>query len=173
MRKQIFGRRFKRDTNERKALFRSLMNGLVLNGSIKTTEAKAKAIKGDIEKLVTMGKNKGEGARRILTARLANEKTADKILAEIAPKFATRPGGYTKILRLGVRVKDNAPRVMLTWVEPISVTSMVEVKRSKLVADKAPKSETKKEVKKVEKIKSREARSGSAQTKKPAKKETK
>ncbi|HVZ67158.1 MAG TPA: 50S ribosomal protein L17 [Patescibacteria group bacterium] len=162
MRKQIFGRKFKRDTNERKALFRSLMNGLVLNGSIKTTEAKAKAIKGDVEKLVTMGKNKGESSRRILTARLANEKVADKILAEIAPKFATRPGGYTKILRLGNRVKDNAPYVMLTWVEQISVTPVTEPKRNTLKPTKtsSPKAEVKekKEVKPAKKTAKKETK---------------
>ncbi|HVT01564.1 MAG TPA: 50S ribosomal protein L17 [Patescibacteria group bacterium] len=143
MRKQVFGRKFKRDINERKALFRSLMTSLVLQGQIKTTEAKAKAIKGDVEKLVTMGKTRGDNARRLITARVANEKVADKILSEIAPKFATRPGGYTRILRLGNRVKDNAPYVMLTWVEKISVTPAVEPKNNLTKTPKTAKTEVK------------------------------
>lgn len=130
MRKRIFGRRLRRDTNERKALFRSLMDGLVLHGKIKTTEAKAKAIKGEIEKLVTAAKNKGEESKGLIMSHLANEIVADKIIKEIAPLFKTRPGGYTRILRLAPRVKDAAQMVLLTWVEEVSVTSNVEPKRN-------------------------------------------
>ncbi|HVZ12246.1 MAG TPA: 50S ribosomal protein L17 [Patescibacteria group bacterium] len=141
MRKKIFGRKFKRDTNERKALFRSLMHGLVLHGKIRTTEAKAKAIKGTIEKYVTMGRNKGEEARRDLMSHLANEKVVEKIIAEIAPKFANRPGGYTRILRMQPRVKDGASMVLMTWTETISVTPTTQPKREKTTVSSAKKSE--------------------------------
>lgn len=130
MRKRIFGRRFKRDTNERKALFRSLMHGLVLHGKIKTTEAKAKAIQAAVEKLVTAAKNDGEKALRLITARLANEKVAQKIVSEIAPLFVQRSGGYTRIIKMGPRVKDGARMVLMTWVEEVSVTNLKEPKRN-------------------------------------------
>lgn len=150
MRKRIFGRRFKRDTNERKALFRSLMHGVVLHGKIRTTEAKAKAIKGDLEKFVTAAKTSGKEARTHLVSRLANERVVDKIINEIAPRMANRPGGYLRILRLAPRVADGARQVMLTWVEEIVPTSFEKTKRR---AQK-PKEQTK--VKVPEKPKAKE-----------------
>ena len=132
MRKRIFGRRFKRDTNERKALFRGLMNSLVLQGKIKTTEARAKSIKGAIEKLITVAKNKEENARGHLLSKLPNEKVVDKIIRDIAPKFATRPGGYTRIVKMGPRLKDAAKMVIITWVEEIAPTSFAEPKRKRV-----------------------------------------
>lgn len=129
MRKRIFGRRLKRDTNERKALFRSLMGSLVLHGRIRTTEAKAKSIKGELEKLVTIAKNKEENARNLLMSRLVNTIVVEKVISEIAPKFAARPGGYTRIIRMGPRVKDGAKMVLMSWVEEIAPTSFKQPKR--------------------------------------------
>ena len=151
MRKRIFGRRFKRDRNERKALFRSLMHALVLNGKIRTTEAKAKSIKGEIEKLVTIARSKGEEGKRILMARLVNEKVVDKLISEIAPLFVSRPGGYTRILKVGARGRDGAKMVMLTFVEEVSKTSVRPEKRDK--TKKTPKIKETKKVKKEEKQK--------------------
>lgn len=145
MRKQIFGRRLKRDTNERKALFRSLMVGLILHGKIKTTEAKAKSIKSSVEKLVTIGKTKGADAKRQLMMSLASEKASDKIIAEIAPKFEGRTGGYTRILRIGNRTKDGASMVLMSWTETILPTALKEPKRKPKTATK--KVESKAEVK--------------------------
>jgi len=130
MRKRIFGRRFKRDTNERKALFRSLMSSLVLHGKIRTTEAKAKSIRAEIEKLVTAAKNQGEEANRHIMKSLPNETVVAKIIAEIAPKFATRPGGYTRIIRMDRRIKDGAKMVLMSWVEEVSPSPFKEPKRN-------------------------------------------
>jgi large subunit ribosomal protein L17 len=152
MRKRIFGSRLKRDTNQRKLLFRSLMRSLVLVGKIKTTEAKAKAIKGEIEKLVTKAKKKNNGARQLLMSRLADDLVVDKIISEIAPKFVSRPGGYTRILKLGRRLKDAAPMVMLTWVEEVTATSFEEPKRSALNKSKSSPEKTK-ESKKTKTVK--------------------
>lgn len=131
MRKRVFGRKLKRNINQRKALFRSLMASLVLNGKIKTTEAKAKSIKGEIEKMVTHAKKSGEEAKRILLKNLADEKIVDRIIKDIAPKFKARPGGYTRILKLGPRVKDAAQMVMMTWVEEMAPASFKQEKRNK------------------------------------------
>jgi len=130
MRKQVFGRKLRRDKNERKALFRSLMNSLIIYGKIKTSEAKAKSIKGEIEKLVTAAR-KGEDSRRLIVGKLANEVTSDKLINEIAPLFATRPGGYTRILKLGVKGKDNSPYVMISFVEAVTPTPVKSEKREK------------------------------------------
>lgn len=118
MRKNIFGRRFKRDINERKALFKSLMSALVLDEKIKTTEAKAKSIKGSIEKLVTVAKKKEDNARKFLSGHLIPE-AIDKMINRIAPQFTKRPGGYTRIVRMRRRVSDSASMVVMEWTEEI------------------------------------------------------
>jgi large subunit ribosomal protein L17 len=141
MRKRIFGRRFKRDINQRKALFRSLMRELVLRERIQTTEAKAKSIKAEIERHVTKAKIQGEASRVHLQKHFTHD-VVNKIVTDIAPRFATRPGGYTRIVRMGNRLKDNAPMVYIEWVEKSTVEVVVPSKKRK---DKAvaTKSETK------------------------------
>lgn len=119
MRKQVFGRRFKRDRNERKALFKSLISAMVLKGKIQTTEEKAKAIKGDLEKLVTKAK-KGESARRFLTPYLRPFEI-EKMINQIALTFKERNGGYTRIIKTGRRFSDNASMVIMQWVETIQI----------------------------------------------------
>ena len=116
MRKHIFGRQLSRDANERKALFRNLMSELVLHEKIQTTEQKAKAIKGKVEKLVTKAKKNDIHARVLISPYLTQEAT-DKILEQIAPRFSDRPGGYTRIIRLKRRLQDNASMVVIEWVE--------------------------------------------------------
>jgi large subunit ribosomal protein L17 len=116
MRKQVFGRQLQRDTNERKALFKSLMGALIINESIKTTEAKAKAVKGQIEKIVTRAKNEGAKSERILQGYFTTS-VVRKLINEVAPRFVDRPGGYTRIIKTGNRLRDNAKMVILEWVE--------------------------------------------------------
>lgn len=149
MKKNVFGRKLKRDSNERKALFKNLMSSLILSERIKTTEAKAKAIKGSVEKLVTKVKKKGESARNTLLIDLTSP-AIEKLIVDLAPRFVNRPGGYTRIIKLQNRVADNASQVYIEWVEKSSalVTTQAEPKKSK---DKSkPKKETKKEVVKKE-----------------------
>jgi large subunit ribosomal protein L17 len=130
MRKQVFGRQFKRDINQRKALFRSLMRELVLHERIRTTEAKAKSIKGEIEKHITKAKVQGE-ASRVHLQRDFHHDVVEKIVTDLAPRFKDRPGGYTRIIRVGNRVKDNAPMVFIELVEKgIVVADTKPVKRS-------------------------------------------
>ncbi len=102
MRKKVFGRKFKRDVNERKALFRGLMSQLAIHESIHTTEEKAKAVKGDFEKLVTKARVGGVKAIHSLQPHLSSD-AAKKMLTVIGPRFATRPGGYTRIIKVGRR----------------------------------------------------------------------
>lgn len=117
MRKQVFGRKFKRDTNERKALFKSLASSLVMYERIETTEEKAKAIRGHVEKMVTkVNTNNSEHARRLIQAYLTNEALA-KMMTDIAPRFTKRPGGYTRILKTRSRFSDDASMAIIEWVE--------------------------------------------------------
>lgn len=136
MLKRIYGRKFNKDINQRKALFRGLMRSLALNESIKTTESKAKAIRGEFESHITKAK-KGELAKYHLLKHLA-EDAVDKLVKDIAPLMKDRKGGYTRIIRLGNRVKDNAEMVMLELVEK-SQKTIVAKKDTKAVKKAAKK----------------------------------
>lgn len=117
MKKHVFGRQFKRDANERKAMFKNLLTSLVLKERIKTTEAKAKAIKGAADKLVTKAKKGGINVYKSLHPDI-NGDAVVKMIEEIAPRFTDRKGGYTRILKIGKRrVADNAPMVYIEWTE--------------------------------------------------------
>lgn len=155
MRKRIAGRRLKRDVNQRKALRRSLMNALVQYGRIKTTEAKAKTIKGEFEKLITRAKKDGEAARYHLQKDL-QEASITKLITHIVPQYTNRPGGYTRIVRLGNRMKDNAPLVLLELVDykqSFSANKQLVIeeprKEKKTATKKAATAKTKKETKKT------------------------
>lgn len=132
MRKQVFGRKLKRTTNQRKALFKSLTNALILHGRITTTEAKAKAVRGEIEKLITHAKN-AENALPYLQKHVALS-TAQGIVS-IAPVFKSRPGGYTRIIKMGHRKKDNASMVILEFVEKVKAAEKIEQKQDKKVEE--------------------------------------
>lgn len=159
MRKNVFGRQFKRDVNERKALFKGLMSSLVLNERINTTEEKAKSIKSKVEKLVTKARVGDRHAESLLQPYL-NAEAVKKMMTQVAPRFTNRQGGYTRIIRVGKRFSDNASMVLMEWVEkPVAIalpvkktTKKVPNKKEALNADakvvKAKKAPAKKEVKK-------------------------
>jgi len=117
MKHKISGKKLSLNHDQRKALFKNLINSLILHGQIKTTEAKAKAVKRLVEKLITKGKEQTLHARRLIAAFLQNKKAVNKIVDELAPLFKKRPGGYTRIVRLGERRGDRAPMVKLELVE--------------------------------------------------------
>lgn len=120
MKKQIFGRKFKRDVNQRTALFKGLMSELVMHGRIKTTEQKAKAIRSSAEKLIAKGQKDENLARKLLSTDLIPE-AIEKMIADVAPKFSSRNGGYTRIVRLGRRFNDDASMVIIEWVEGVGL----------------------------------------------------
>lgn len=137
MRKRVYGRRLSRNTNERKALFRSLAVALVANGHIDTTEAKAKAVRPWIEKLITRSKVSDLTSRRALLEDLPSIAVVEKMLTSVGPTFADRPGGYTRLIRLGPRVSDNAPMVRLEFVEEIKEKKTAKVAKKVLAGKKA------------------------------------
>ena len=116
MKKRVFGRHLNRDTNERKALFKSLMTELVLHERITTTEAKARAIRGQVEKLVTKAKRKGQQAEYLLQPYVSAE-AVKKLLSDLAPRYVDRPGGYTRIIKTGNRFYDNASVAIIEFVD--------------------------------------------------------
>lgn len=172
MRKNVFGRQFKRDKNERKALFKSLMSALVLEERIRTTEEKAKAIKGKIEKLITKAKKKSH--KRIFEPYLYPE-AIKKLTTDTALRFFERQGGYTRIIRLGKRFADDASMVLIEWTEGVKVDSgelKVESSEEKLVKENNGKKE---EVKKEQKEKKKPSKKAekTQRVRKSTKKETK
>src|SRR5688500_6595828 len=95
-------RKLSRDSAHRKALFMNLSREVLSHERIKTTEAKAKAVKPEVEKLITLGKRGDMHARRQAMAKLGQDKfVVYRLFEEIAPRYADRPGGYTRILKLG------------------------------------------------------------------------
>ena len=115
MRKNVFGKRLSRDTNERQALFKSLLAHLVTYGRIETTEAKSKAIKGLVDKTITAAK-KNTNASQAFLGKILSRELAKKVVSEIAPRFS-RSSGFTRITKIGSRISDNAALVVMEWVE--------------------------------------------------------
>jgi large subunit ribosomal protein L17 len=116
MRKNIFGRQFSRDTNERKSLFKSLINSLILEESIETTLEKAKAIKGDVDNIINKAKKGNERLAIQLLQRSLGAQAMDKVIKDLALRLNDRTSGYTRIIRLGRRFSDNAQMVVMGWV---------------------------------------------------------
>ncbi|GIV70721.1 50S ribosomal protein L17 [Caldilinea sp.] len=123
MRHRVFGRRLGRNSAQRKALFRNLVRELYLHERIVTTEAKARAVRGDAERLITKAKRglAGESnrvhAQRQVVAYLNDKTVAKKVFDVFAPRYAERNGGYTRIIKLGKRQGDAADMVILELVD--------------------------------------------------------
>lgn len=115
--------RLRRSSDQRKALLRDLVTDLILNGRIETTVAKAKELKRLADKMVTLGKANTLHSRRQVAAFIRFEKAEDgqfavqKLFNEIAPRFANRNGGYTRVIKTGFRRGDAAPLAIIEWVE--------------------------------------------------------
>src|SRR3989338_9044430 len=128
MKKAVYGYKLGRNTKQRKSLFKGLMNSLILNEKIDTTLAKARAIRGPLEKIITVSKTDSIQARRYVMAELGLAYTTAKLIELIGPKFKERPGGYLRIIKLGSRAGDNAPLVRLEFVEEIKPIPLETVK---------------------------------------------
>ncbi len=117
MRHRKAGRKLGRSSGHRKALYRNLITELFRHERIKTTVAKAKAIRPLAEKLITLGKRGDLHARRLAAARLNDPLVVKKLFDELAPRYENRPGGYTRILKLGRRQGDGAEMAIIELVE--------------------------------------------------------
>ena len=111
------GKKLGRDAAHRKALYSNLAAALFEHGRIRTTEAKAKAVRPIAEKLITLGKREDVEARRQAVAYLRHKWVVADLFDDVAPRFADRNGGYTRIVKLGPRLGDAAPMVYLELVD--------------------------------------------------------
>jgi large subunit ribosomal protein L17 len=124
MRHSVAGYKLGRTKSARIALRRNLIKQLFTHERIQTTKAKAAAIRGEAEKLITLARNSASGsdtdklnARRLAISKLGDNQLIKRLFDDIAPRFATRPGGYTRVLKLGPRLGDSAEMVVLELVE--------------------------------------------------------
>lgn len=132
--------KLKRNASHRRALLANLACSLVEHGRIRTTLAKAKALRPVAEKLVTLAKRDDIHSRRLAVAFLHHKEVVKKLFAEVAPAAKDRQGGYCRITKLGARMSDSAPMAVIEWVDATAVKEETEAP--------AEKAESKKEAKK-------------------------
>jgi large subunit ribosomal protein L17 len=113
----VAGTKFSRPTSQRLALFRNLVTEVIRHERITTTEAKAKAIRPLVEQVITLGKRGDLHSRRQAYSRVYDPKLVDKVFFVLAERYADRPGGYTRIIKLGPRLGDAAPMALIEFVK--------------------------------------------------------
>jgi len=116
MRHRKSGRKLNRSSEQRRALFRSLVGAVLWNGKMVTTEAKAKTIQPQVEQLITLAKEDSPARRRLAMTKLPSLRVVEKLFGEIGPTYKERPGGYTRIVRIGPRQGDAAMMVQIELV---------------------------------------------------------
>jgi large subunit ribosomal protein L17 len=135
MRHHRAGQKLGRSAAQRRALYANLTASLIEHGRIKTTEAKAKAVKPIAEQMITLGRRGDIHARRQALAFLRTQEVVHQLFSEIAPRFADRPGGYTRIVKLGPRQGDAAEMVYLELVDYEPARTLVPTGRAAQTAE--------------------------------------
>ncbi len=110
-------RKLNRTSEHRQAMLRNMMNSLIQHEAIKTTLPKAKELRRVVEPMITLAKVKSVANMRLAFSRLRDRDSVTKLFSDLGPRFAKRPGGYTRILKMGFRVGDNAPMAFVELVE--------------------------------------------------------
>ena len=110
-------RKLNRTSSHRKAMFQNMMNSLIEHEASKTTLPKAKELRSIIEPMITLSKVDSVANRRLAFARLRDDASVTKLFTELGPRFKARPGGYTRILKMGFRQGDNAPMAFVELVD--------------------------------------------------------
>ena len=171
------GRKFGRTSAHRKALFRNMVTALIDRERIRTTLAKAKELRGEVEKTITLGKKGTLHARRHALKLVADKDSLKKIFGPLAERYANRPGGYTRVIKLGSRLGDDAPMAFIELVDredespikpPVKEKKVEESTKKKVAGEKAkkPKKDAKESITKATGKKSDGEKKKIAQTKK-------
>ncbi|HOQ83571.1 MAG TPA: 50S ribosomal protein L17 [Candidatus Syntrophosphaera thermopropionivorans] len=126
MRHRVEGRKFGRETDQRRLMMNNLVKSMIEHGQITTTLAKAKEMRRYVERVVTYGKNDTVHSRRLAYKVLGDRTLVKKLFTEIAPAFQDRNGGYTRIIKAGYRRGDSAPMAVIQFVEPSTITPKKE-----------------------------------------------
>lgn len=135
MRHKVAGRKFGRTANQRKALLRGVVSSLFEHQRIETSVAKAKAVKGIAEKLVTFGKRGDLHSKRMVLSFIPNRTVVAKLFSEIAPRFINRNGGYLRIIKTRQRVNDRASMAILEFIDYNEVKDKTQKPADKKKAD--------------------------------------
>ena len=130
------GRKFGRTSAHRKALFRNMVTALIDRERIRTTLAKAKELRGKVEKTITLGKKGTLHARRYALKLVADKGSLKKIFGPLSERYANRPGGYTRVIKLGHRLGDDAPMAFIELVDREGDTPVKEKKKVEGAASK-------------------------------------
>jgi len=117
MRHRVAGRKLGRTSSHRTALFRNMAAALIKHEQITTTLPKARELRPYVEKLITLAKKGGLSNRRLAHARMLDDTQLVKLFDSLAPRYAARPGGYTRIVKLGPRASDSAPMAIIELVD--------------------------------------------------------
>jgi large subunit ribosomal protein L17 len=131
------GRRLGRKTSHREAMFRNMVTSLLTHEKITTTDAKAKEIRSVAEKMITLGKRGDLHAQRQAASYIREKSVVTKLFSAIAPRYKDRPGGYTRIVKLGIRQGDTAPISLIELVEEEMKPKKASAKATKASAPKA------------------------------------
>jgi large subunit ribosomal protein L17 len=131
------GKKLGRDSAHRKALYSNLAGALIEHGRIKTTVTKAKAVRPHVEHMITLGRRGDLHARRQATAFLRSRDVVHKLFADVAPLFKDRPGGYTRIIKIGTRPGDSAEMAYIELVDDEYVATQREERTPEPVAEEA------------------------------------
>ena len=126
MRHRKKGRKLGRKNGNRRALLMNLASQLVVHNRIKTTDAKAKELRSFIEPLITLAKKDNLHSRRMVTRKLPHKNIVKSLFKEVAPKYVDRPGGYTRIIKLGYRDNDRAPVSIIEFVDMVEISTSEE-----------------------------------------------
>ena len=110
-------RKLNRTSAHRQAMLRNMMNSLIEHEAIKTTVPKAKELRRVVEPMITLAKSDSVANRRLAFARLRDDASVAKLFTSLGPRYNSRPGGYTRILKMGFRVGDNAPMAFVELVD--------------------------------------------------------
>jgi len=117
MRHRHTGRQLNRNSSHRKAMFKNMSVSLIDHELIRTTVAKAKELRGKVERLITLAKVDTVANRRLAFSRLRDRDAVTKLFTEIGPRYSDRPGGYTRVLKCGFRTGDKAPMAFIELVD--------------------------------------------------------
>ncbi len=135
MRHRHTGRQLNRNSSHRKAMFKNMSVSLIDHELIRTTVAKAKELRGKVERLITLAKVDSVANRRLAFSRLRDRDAVTKLFTEIGPRYANRPGGYTRVLKCGFRTGDKAPMAYIELVDRPIVEAAAETTEETATAE--------------------------------------
>ena len=129
MRHKLAHRKLNRTSEHRKALFKNMLNSLIKYEQIRTTVPKAKELKPQIDKVITLGKKNNLGSKKCLFTELQNKSSVDKLVKILSARYEKRKGGYSRVIRTGFRYGDDAPMAIIELVDRDVEAKKVDIKK--------------------------------------------